>query len=148
LLIDERSRRAVEVAELFADGKASAAELESAKTQAWSAYCEGVRRRREAGLESDRLEGNRALANHAAGWVANKNVREAARKTSAALGWVRFHTADPKHIWKTADLIRETFGNPFRPIVFHPAWLTPTVLSLAQAAYAERILPGGELDRD
>jgi hypothetical protein len=27
-----------------------------------------------------------------------------------------------------------------------PAWLTPTVSSLARAAYAERLLPGGEFD--
>jgi hypothetical protein len=40
----------------------------------------------------------------------------------------------------------EIFGNPFRPVTFDPRWLTPTVLSLAQAAYDERSHPGGSLD--
>jgi hypothetical protein len=43
-------------------------------------------------------------------------------------------------------LIRDIFGNPFRPVSVNPAWQTPTVLALAQAAYDERALPSGELD--
>lgn len=30
-------------------------------------------------------------------------------------------------------------GNPFRPVTINPAWLTPDVVSLAQAAYEERV---------
>jgi hypothetical protein len=37
-----------------------------------------------------------------------------------------------------AVLIREVFGNPFRPVNIHVAWLTSTVTSLAQAIYDER----------
>ena len=35
-------------------------------------------------------------------------------------------------------LLRDIFGNPFRPIVADPAWLTPTVGSLAVAIYEDR----------
>ncbi len=35
-------------------------------------------------------------------------------------------------------LLRDIFGNPFRPIVADPAWLTPTVQSIASALYADR----------
>jgi hypothetical protein len=35
-------------------------------------------------------------------------------------------------------LIRDIFGNPFRPIVADPAWVTPTVQSIASAIYADR----------
>ena len=43
-------------------------------------------------------------------------------------------------------LLREIFGNPFRPTRFDPSWrLSPDVLSLAQAAYDERELPSGHL---
>ncbi|MBL8795191.1 MAG: hypothetical protein JNM56_14900 [Planctomycetia bacterium] len=34
--------------------------------------------------------------------------------------------------------MRDLVGNPFRPVTVNPAWLTPTVISLAQAIYAER----------
>jgi hypothetical protein len=44
------------------------------------------------------------------------------------------------------DLLRDIFGNPFRPVSISPGWLTPTVTNLATAAYEERILPSGELD--
>jgi hypothetical protein len=45
-----------------------------------------------------------------------------------------------------ADLFREVAGNPFRPIIMPPDWLTPSVRCLAQAAYDERHLPSGELE--
>jgi hypothetical protein len=45
-----------------------------------------------------------------------------------------------------AALLRDMFGNPFRPVSLVPAWLTPTVLKLAQAAYDNRLLPSGLLD--
>jgi hypothetical protein len=35
-------------------------------------------------------------------------------------------------------LLREIFGNPFRPVVADPRWLTSTVRGLASAIYAER----------
>jgi hypothetical protein len=44
-----------------------------------------------------------------------------------------------------ADLFRDIFGNPFRPVSLCPDWMMPTVASLAQAAYDERLL-SGELD--
>lgn len=36
------------------------------------------------------------------------------------------------------NLIRDIFGNPFRPINGDPAWLTETVVALAEGIYAER----------
>jgi hypothetical protein len=43
-----------------------------------------------------------------------------------------------------AALVRDVF--PFRQVVLFPAWLTPTVVSLANSAYDERQLPSGEMD--
>jgi hypothetical protein len=45
-----------------------------------------------------------------------------------------------------AGLLRCIFGNPFRPVVLKPAWLTADVVNLARAAYSERLMPQGELD--
>jgi hypothetical protein len=45
-------------------------------------------------------------------------------------------------------LLREVFGNPFRPVTVSPAWQTPQVVALARAAYDERELPSGHLAPD
>jgi hypothetical protein len=37
-----------------------------------------------------------------------------------------------------AGLVREVFGNPFRPTSASPAWRTPDVLSLANGIYEDR----------
>ncbi len=37
-----------------------------------------------------------------------------------------------------AGLLRDIFGNPFRPVAFDPAWLTSTVSALATGIYTER----------
>jgi hypothetical protein len=37
-----------------------------------------------------------------------------------------------------AELIRDIFGNPFRPVTLDPRWLTASVLDLARAIYDER----------
>ena len=37
-----------------------------------------------------------------------------------------------------ADLLRDIFGNPFRPIEFHPSWRSETAVTLASAIYEER----------
>jgi len=36
------------------------------------------------------------------------------------------------------DLIRDIFGNPFRPVSFDPAWRTDTAVSLAKGMYGSR----------
>jgi len=47
-----------------------------------------------------------------------------------------------------ANLLRDIFGNPFRPVVCDPARISSTVTKLAQAAYDERSLPAGTLELD
>src|SRR5262245_44291550 len=46
-----------------------------------------------------------------------------------------------------AGLIRDLFGNPFRPVVLNPTGRPSNVLVLAQAAYEDRLMPSGELNR-
>ncbi|MCE9560793.1 MAG: hypothetical protein K8U57_01935 [Planctomycetes bacterium] len=40
--------------------------------------------------------------------------------------------------FKLCGPFREVFGNPFWPVTFDPAWLTSTVVSLAQSMYESR----------
>src|SRR5262249_48731329 len=45
-----------------------------------------------------------------------------------------------------AALGRDIFGNPLRPGAAAPVWRTATVISLAQAAYNERLMPSVHLN--
>jgi hypothetical protein len=45
-----------------------------------------------------------------------------------------------------AALLHDISGNPFRPVFRAPTHRTPTIVSMARAAYDERHLPSGELD--
>jgi hypothetical protein len=45
-----------------------------------------------------------------------------------------------------AALVRDIFGNPFRPVAVDRSWATPTVVALAQAASSERVMPSAHLD--
>jgi hypothetical protein len=75
-------------------------------------------------------------------WVASRYTRfwhdPLGRKEAQSAHWTERQTR--------CDLLRDIFGNPFRPVALGPAGPTPTVVSLAQAAYNERIMPSGHLD--
>jgi hypothetical protein len=70
----------------------------------------------------------------------------AAYRNAAPMGSGARNVARDAQSASQAAVIRDLFGNPFRPITLDPDWLAPTVRSLARAAYDERILPSGELD--
>ena len=57
----------------------------------------------------------------------------------AALSSARMGLVDgKKEQGAQADLLRDIFGNPFRPVTINPKWLTPNALTLAQMIYDER----------
>jgi|SRR5579872_2179975 len=45
---------------------------------------------------------------------------------------------DPSLYKNGISLIRDIFGNPFRPITLNPSWLSSTVLALATGIYEEK----------
>jgi len=65
---------------------------------------------------------------------------------SAQMPHAYWSGGEAKERGKQADFLRDIFGNPFRPVSLAPAWMTPAVLNLAQAAYDNRPLPSGLLD--
>src|SRR5262249_10842750 len=140
LLQDKRSWRAVEVAERAADGAPSAGELAEAKAAAQVvARAALFRPWQGGGVGQGGGAGGGAYRGAAAQvWAA---ASYATHEASLAAG----NTVKEEDRVQ-CGLARCVFGNPFRPVSVDRAWLTPTVVSLAQAAYDERILPSGELD--
>jgi hypothetical protein len=128
---DERSRRAVLVAEQFADGLATAAELDDALDGAFAAWRQDI--------ENNVLGMCR--------YAASVNLQNALQQiTRPDLLGVPSQSTQ-------AALLRCIFGNPFRPVCPRPKvplasgtlvewpelWITDlSVLSIAQAIYTER----------
>jgi hypothetical protein len=159
--------QAVEASEAFADGRASGADLEEevARAAAALAACYPDEMAMPDGGEASPYPSAAMLAMlvrqgarpGAAAWAAvwaARSPREAplaacvASAESAGLPTeVLRHVCFPL---PHADLIREVFGNPYHPVAADPAWLAwkgGAVRQLAEAAYQERQLPAGTLDR-
>ena len=136
-LTDQRSRSAVEAAERYADGLAGREEL-AAQAEAAEAPASAVAsaRAREAVVSPVPHVTQAALA--AAGERADATIW-AAWATSEA---TRVPDQERRH---QCALLRDLV-NPFRPVTPEPAWSTPQVVALAQAAYEQRELPAGTLD--
>jgi hypothetical protein len=102
-----------------------------------------------------------AAERYADGAITQQELRRAAGRASNVLLSQRAHTAmmttnvpflDAAQatylipVEVSVGLLRDIFGNPFRPVVPDPAWRTPPVLTLADAAHKDRVLPAGTLD--
>jgi hypothetical protein len=135
LITDQGSRDTLEIAERCADGDASKEQLGAA----WRAA--GIdRKARLAGSEN---------AVPSAVWAAVSDDPSVAVWDACWHSCRATNLAGPNDRTQTdacIGLVRDVFGNPFRPPRFEPASRTPIVASLAQSAYEERILPSGELE--
>jgi hypothetical protein len=135
LLRDRLSCNAVEVGERFVDGLADERDIEGARKMDW----------RPHGRERGVFYAAITAADYIAWGRWNGSADDAVyaiRYAAEAEGWTA-----PAPRKGQSSLLREVFGNPFRPVALDPAWRTPTVVSLATAAYEDRILPSGTLDR-
>ena len=138
LLTDERSRRAVEVAEHLADGGASQEEVADAWNNAEEVY------------EEDSYV---SAAYAAASYLLSRDALatcDAAAEAMYDAADVSAESAEADERAAQAALLRELFGPlPFRPVAVEDGWLiwnAGTVRRLAEAAYQERLLPQGTLD--
>jgi hypothetical protein len=132
LLTDERSRRAVEVAEGYADGSIDRERLVAARDEAREVkgiltgpYQSPFQRAANAAFDATRDTG---------GSAANNVSAEAAR----AVHYEDHNYRDEDESRQQTDLLRCIFGNPFRTVSLDPVWLTPEVTSLAQTIYDDR----------
>jgi hypothetical protein len=131
-LTDARSRKAVEVAEAYADGLADRERLVAARDEARevqknliSPSQTPIQRAASAAFSATRDTGSSA---------ANNTPYEAAR----ALSFEDHNHCDEGELCQQTRLLRCIFGNPFRPVSLDPAWLKPNVVALAQAIYDNR----------
>jgi hypothetical protein len=140
-LIDERSRRAVETSEAFADGQANTEELLNAYREA-----------RQAMVEADASVVRRPNLRRDEHWQRFEAAQAAALASATRNTTVTFISAahalpvgDLKQLQsefrRQADLIRDIFGNPFRRVAVDPAWLAwnhGTVPAIARHIYDDR----------
>jgi hypothetical protein len=157
LLDDQGSRGVVEVAERRADGEASNAEIFAGMKQANAGHIQAI----AAMMSSGSRDQTDFRAKTAVLYTLQPNTASAARITSRcaaeSLASPRGGLDDPSvcsapalaaEKQAQAALLRDLFGNPFRPFSVNPAWLVwegGTLLRLARAAYEERSLPEGAL---
>ncbi|HYT91973.1 MAG TPA: hypothetical protein VEL76_24880 [Gemmataceae bacterium] len=129
LLLDERSRQAVEAAERFADGEIDVVMLASARAAAWLVRTDAG----EAAICASAPDPMMTFM-----YAANKAAAVAAHACLASAAWVNLM----RQGWADyCDVLRDLFGNPFRRVSVPPAWLAwngGTVRQLAMAAHEER----------
>jgi hypothetical protein len=141
--------RAVAAAEAFADGELGASALATVRevvaqaTQAANAED----RQRGTGYLSHLLKGCTSVCTasgtRSAGEVADDVRRAAAGAVTDAPVFQTEHHSNRSPEWvaelaSQADLLRDIFGNPFRPVTFSPAWRTDTAVALARQMYEGR----------
>jgi hypothetical protein len=136
-LRDQRSRTAVEVAEQYADGFVTQDTLR----QAFIHGCAAL----EACREFSQFSEYQAIAAYLA---AARNINETPEKIPVSEDAIEVAS----HVWSYSldgeiagdqkqlqpALLRDIFGNPFRPVTLDPAWLTSTAVALANGIYTER----------
>jgi hypothetical protein len=154
LLTDGRSRRAVEIAELYAEGEVNGLRLARAHHHAEEAKRPLVNLTRVSTLSSWAMRAATAAqdATMDTGWKAADTGWKAAwncmSEASRAANPHDTNYRDPSELPRQTHLLRDIFGNPFRPTSLDSAWLTwkdATIPKLAQAIYQDRDLPSGHL---
>jgi hypothetical protein len=132
LLVEERTRHVIEVAEAYSDGAVEKEDLAQAKRAALKA-----------------VDGQPRLDSAVRSVAHGLPIREAVDFPNFCLRPWRtsnYNHPTPAQRRRLGQLIRDIFGNPFCTVTIDPTWLTPNVLALAQAAYDNRCLPSGTLD--
>ena len=129
LLSDERSKRAIDVAERYADANAKDEELREAGNAVHIAHREAFKGIGKTG----------ACLEWAAAYVTDPVAFLAAKRVS----WMSATPRETGHFTGAeyliqGNLVRDIFGNPFRPVTFDPSWRTLSVVGLAQTMYDNR----------
>jgi hypothetical protein len=141
--LDDRGRRALETAERYAEGLATPDELEVAREAANDAF-----------VEFD--DSTPCGPNNECGWESAANAVESlchrdgltnliAEITRESAVVRAGHPPPPlvrvmlrRAFTEQCRVLRDIFGNPFRPVAFDPRWRTADTVALAHGIYDER----------
>ena len=152
LFSDDRCRKAVEVAERYADGLASEDERQEADEAAATAADDGEEGEDLPYFDRLALEG----CGNAASLALSANEGESTTSEAQLVAeWTVFAATGSKAlddqkqeakrlamfgelVRSQCDLLRDTFGNPFRPVTIDRSLQTPAVVKLAQQIYDQR----------
>jgi hypothetical protein len=157
LLTDNHiSRKTIEFAERFADEQATKNDLHgkawgqpgmaftvvhrqaTVAAQESASYAAGMVEQAARSLEPETCE---AWTNAFSEAWPKYHLGEARQIADASMptDWVnRGRSAKKEEEQRQLAFLRDIFGNPFCPITFNPAWLTPAVKALAQTIYDDR----------
>jgi hypothetical protein len=150
LLQTDPARQIVELAEAYADGAVSAAELQTANDSALFGDIDdryrGLAEPRLSIRAMDAILAVRRLVSPTfdtptAVTVAIFTSKDPASDYFLPLDWAGMAAGvPPSDVERTEQvkILRDIFGNPFRPVSFNPEWRTPTVLNLANQMYKSR----------
>jgi hypothetical protein len=131
-ITDTRCRAAVEVAELLADGLAGEAEFDAVFDAVEAACDEMIESYPESIEQGAAYAAQMALR---APSDAAYPVASVLALTSSACDHAELLN---RNLAALADLFRDVFGNPYRPVAADPGWLSPTAVALARGIYTER----------
>ena len=146
-LLPTESRAGVEVSERFADGLVSAAKCRVAFEQAEAVALERGRPWSPDAFTYATSSAGDASTLHA---TTVPMAISAASTASKAVGCAAGEIASDEDYDRTSDaaarqevveqsrLVRDIFGNPFRPVAFDAAWRTSDVVLLANGIYEEK----------
>ena len=131
-LRDERSKRAILAGELYADGQINNATLEVALNGAALALqdIQRVFRRSKRELSIARTL-DALICARLPSWPTQSAITFA-----AAIDTIRRQAND--NVTEVVSWTDDIFGNPFRPVVIEPAWLSSTAVGLARGIYDDR----------
>jgi hypothetical protein len=137
----DESKAAVDVIEQYAEGKASRTDLQ----EAWVGALTALRDIRDDASEQ-RWHYVSEYAADAVTLAANHQIADTVMGVASLCTNTLATAADLEEQVgviccehdRQEQLIRDIFGNPFRPGALDPAWLTSTVVALAKGIYEER----------
>jgi hypothetical protein len=166
LLPDKRTRKAIRVAEHYAEGLVSAVQLRSAQNAVYFAPCAAATRASQGTkLQDGDAEAAQRYAALAVGAASSPldpwGMRSRQGSPSGRLSFDllddliaarvvgNYRTSEQEEYLAVATILRDLIGNPFRSYAVPRDWLTwkgGIIVNLAQEISEDRSLPDGALD--